>query len=486
MSMKNCIKLVSNNNYSSGYHFKSSSTDDSFVLSSKHGACGKKNNCDLLAKNPNSCKTCTLDIELHELTITKSDGSNLTPIDLYISNNKDIVLMKVSEQTSIPLRVGLIDNDTFTMYGFKGEDEEASRIILDTPERQASICRFNIKSNSTPELIEKSEYYDGLSGSIVLTYINKSIPVAHAVITDNLTANDLGGETLFDMDHDELDQHFNCKVFHATRKLNPPSNNLHEEFSCHHQVDVSQGIKISLLIPKEIGHPYFSLKKIAGALLDNFGNILGTKFNSPEKAILSASKIVSQHSNLSPVEKLLCGRISESLHKAPHIYSTSISNKHYHHMHLHEDESGKFSLMASIYCEKDNLPDAVNAAIDDAFRNINKYQLNEETLLERSYLAKNTDHNESEDIFELFFGGAPIRTSSLFILFTVPLATPDKNNYEAFISNMKKLIDDASSKISKLNIEKTNQGYTLNIFALAIPVNEKDELYLAFMDELDD
>ncbi|MCQ4443624.1 hypothetical protein NOX22_03310 [Enterobacter cloacae] len=62
-------------------------------------------------------------------------------------------------------------------------------------------------------MIEKSEEYYGISGSLVFDSPEKDVLTAHAVITTNETNNDLGSEILHDIDFKEINNFFGCEVF---------------------------------------------------------------------------------------------------------------------------------------------------------------------------------------------------------------------------------------------------------------------------------
>ncbi|EAV1248892.1 hypothetical protein EU612_22460, partial [Salmonella enterica] len=76
------------------------------------------------------------------------------------------------------------------------------------------LIKYNIESNSTPDLIEKSKGYKGVSGGLVLEYPESDFPVAHAVIIENGKNNDLIAESLNDIDHDVINKFFDCVLFH--------------------------------------------------------------------------------------------------------------------------------------------------------------------------------------------------------------------------------------------------------------------------------
>ncbi|EDF8922254.1 hypothetical protein GCB20_25515, partial [Salmonella enterica] len=218
MSVSNCIKIRVLGSESTGYLFKASSCDAAFVISSKHGLCHQKDNCKpFKAKIASCCRQCNIQPEVNGLSFDRM-STLLNAEDVYSFPDKDLVITRVSGHATHPLRIGEIENisgKTFYLNAFKEKDTEPGRIMLNFPQPvPQGLIKYNIESNSTPDLIEKSKGYKGVSGGLVLEYPESDFPVAHAVIIENGKNNDLIAESLNDIDHDVINNFFGCVLFH--------------------------------------------------------------------------------------------------------------------------------------------------------------------------------------------------------------------------------------------------------------------------------
>ncbi|NUG02916.1 ATP-binding protein, partial [Acinetobacter oleivorans] len=85
-------------------------------------------------------------------------------------------------------------------------------LVFDTPRVIDTLIYYNLHSNPIPNLIEKEDNFDGISGSIVFTNHEK-YPTAKALIIHNENHNDIGAESLDTLNFSEINDFFDCKVF---------------------------------------------------------------------------------------------------------------------------------------------------------------------------------------------------------------------------------------------------------------------------------
>ncbi len=85
--------------------------------------------------------------------------------------------------------------------------------MLNFPDKSTDGLYYNIESNSTPDLVEKSRGYKGVSGALVLEYPASDFPIAHAVVIENGKNNDLVAESLTDIDHEQLNNFSTVSFF---------------------------------------------------------------------------------------------------------------------------------------------------------------------------------------------------------------------------------------------------------------------------------
>ncbi|AXY61748.1 ATP-binding protein [Acinetobacter sp. WCHAc010052] len=85
-------------------------------------------------------------------------------------------------------------------------------LVFDTPRVIDTLIYYNLHSNPIPNLIEKEDNFDGISGSVVFTNHEK-YPTAKALIIHNENHNDIGAESLDTLNFSEINDFFECKVF---------------------------------------------------------------------------------------------------------------------------------------------------------------------------------------------------------------------------------------------------------------------------------
>ncbi|RLZ09663.1 ATP-binding protein [Acinetobacter sp. 2JN-4] len=85
-------------------------------------------------------------------------------------------------------------------------------LVFDTPRVIDTLIYYNLHSNPIPNLIEKEDNFDGISGSVVFTHHEK-YPTAKALIIHDENHNDIGAESLDTLNFSEINDFFECKVF---------------------------------------------------------------------------------------------------------------------------------------------------------------------------------------------------------------------------------------------------------------------------------
>ncbi|HBN5739853.1 TPA: hypothetical protein L3G39_005281, partial [Escherichia coli] len=118
--------------------------------------------------------------------------------------------------------------------------------------------------------------------------------------------------------------------------------------------------------------------------------------------IIAASNIILNKSHLEPANKLLTSKLTESILSAPHIYSTSIDDNNYHHIHFKQMTSGDIELIISCYGGGDDLPKDINGTLTELLHNINTYNLNKNSIIERSFLNQKFTDAQCEILYEIF------------------------------------------------------------------------------------
>ncbi|MCF5888656.1 DUF1837 domain-containing protein [Aeromonas veronii] len=473
MSRKNTVKIITATSESSGYHFKSSEDDSSYVIASKHGLCNLSDDC-----TTNCCKSCDVTIDISMLTLYKSNNDRLTPQKIYRFPNNDIAIIQVLEKSFTPLKLGKLEDNlgNFFAFGYKAEKHTPLRLLLNSPEINGDECYFNIEGNSTPELIEKSLDYNGISGSLVIGRDSIDIPTAYSIITTNEENNDLSGDILYDIDFNELHDFFGTRVFSKQRSKLTFDTSFKNNFKKVDSIQVSQYLTVSILVPAERGFPYFNLNPIARALTNELGVVLGHKDKALNKTVLTASalQVLRDQKDKQPVYKLLSSRVAESMMNAPHIYSTYIDHSHYHHVHLLNDSDTGFELMVSSFGGEGDLTDKLNSALEQIIKNINNYSFNSKLISERAFLDMKYSHEECEFLYEILFGEQKEFINNLAMLHCIDLQLITISTLKPIEEQIKSLVEIAIYNIDSATLNSISHG--LNISLYIIPMNKSNEL----------
>ncbi|UCZ80956.1 hypothetical protein LHL03_07440 [Pectobacterium carotovorum] len=485
MSVSNCIKIRVLGSESTGYLFKAGSCDTPFMISSKHGLCHQKASCEpFIAKTPGCCRHCAIQPNIHNLNLDYASAT-LEVKKLYSFPDKDLVLTEVIGNATHPLRIGEAENiasKTFYLNAFKENDIEPGRIMLNFPqfEHQGQI-KFNIESNSTPDLIEKSRGYKGVSGGLVLEYPESDFPVAYAVIIENGKNNDLIAERLDDINYEVINEYFGCIVFHKPTWNIELDNSIKEYVDEIYRKELSEDLEIVAYIPSHSGFPHFNLNPIAKFLLVEFNHMLMRNNLLPEQSIARAGGLFMSHASFEPANKLLTGRLVETYLNAPHLYSTSLTAKNYHHMHYIISKEGKCELAFSNYCGANNLVEDLNGEIGKVVYNFNLYGFNQELFLERSFLKQKLPESDCETLFNIIFSGEK-NIRSFCLVFTISLERYDRKEFSTINDYIISLVDVACGTIDENVLNALSFGLKLNL--LIIPTNTVNELSETIVREL--
>lgn len=479
MSRKNTVKIVTKISESSGYHFKSTEDDSSYVIASKHGLCHLSKDCKEYNEGQiDCCKSCNVELSISNVTLCTQRNLLLTPLKIYSFPNNDIAIIKVLEKSFTPLKLGKLEEYTgsFIAHGYKAGKKDSSRLILNSPELDNNQCYFNIESNSTSELIEKSQNYYGISGSLVIGQSSTDIPIAYSILTTNEEENDLFGDVLYDIDYEPLHLFFGSKIFSKKQSNIPFDIKFKEYFKELDIVKVNENLAITVLIPADKGFPYFNLNPIANALTNELGFILGHEDKSINNTVLTSSalQVLKKHKNKQPVYKLLSSRIVESVMSAPHIYSTYIDHSHYHHIHLLNKSDSGFEFIISNFGGEGDLSEKFNKALQEMVKNINKYSFNSKLISKRAFLEMRYNHEECELLYEVLFNEHDDIIRNLAIIHCMDLQCIGYSKGELIEEHIKQLVHNAASSIDRELLDLVKQGLNVNLYVL--PTNKSNEL----------
>jgi hypothetical protein len=478
MSRANAIKIIANYEHSTGYHFKSSEDKSSYVITSKHGICKETATCVPFNNNDdNCCRTCPVKITTDEIKLISQNEKQLTPQKIYSFPNNDLAIVSVSELSFTPLKIGNTQknpNNKYVCYGYKGEKLEAGRILLGDAELDAEhgITYFNIDSFTIPELTEKSESYDGVSGSLVIGADSQDIVVAYSTIVKNEENNDLSGESLAEVNYEELHKFFNSIIFTNNKACISIDTSLSEQFEQLEEYNINESIKVNLLVPINKGFPYFNLNPIVEKLADEFGLVLGTSSKNKTLNSFSALKVLRENRDLKPVYQLFSSRVVEALLNAPHIYSSYINDSNYHHMH-YINGSDEVDFIISGFGGGDDLHNDINLALEKMAKNINNYTISSKLISERSFLNMKFSHQECELLYQVLFSEEDEVVRNLSIVYCMDVQSCISDNI-LIKERIKRISKEACSKIKQETLQLINKGLSVNLFV--IPLNEKNEL----------
>lgn len=486
MSETNCIKIRGFGAESTGYLFKASSCDASFVISSKHGLCPQKTSCEtFIAKTAGCCRRCSVQLILDNISLGTSKVS-LNAIKIFSFPDKDLAITLVDGCCAThPLRIGSEDNVSskiFYLYAFKLNDSEPGRIMLNFPnESSDGLINYNIESNSTPDLIEKSKGYKGVSGALVLEYPASDLPIAYSVVIENGKNNDLVAECLIDIDHEQLNSFFDCIVFHKPVWTVRLDNSIKEYVKEIFRKKVTEEFEIVTYIPSHKGFPHFDLNPIARFLLIEFNHMLTTNKLSLSQSVFRAGSLLANEASHEPANKLLTGRLVETYLNAPHLYSTGLTDKHYHHMHYMINSNGDYELAFSNYCGHNNLVEGLNNEVGKVITNFNFYGFNQQLFLERSFLNQKLSEPECETLFKVLFSERK-NISTFCLVFTISMENYNKSEFDTVENYIISLVNQACAGVDGGILNGLSFGLKLNL--LVMPSNKTNELSAAIVREL--
>jgi hypothetical protein len=477
MAKINAVKITKSDhegdNFGSGLFFKSHCESKSFVLTAKHSICEYTESCEsFIDSKINECRTCTKNQSINGLTLIANDHQ-LTPNGLYISEKQDLALVSVTESALIKLEICNLDKSfEYSFYGFKQSSTRVGRILVGQPEEHDQYASFNIISNPNTELREKSDDFYGLSGSVVLIEESKSINKVYAVVTDNEENNDIGCEVLLDSFNDEVSKFFNCNVFFIGAKKDLIFNNfsdIKQRFNCIHTEMVSNSCNIEVLIPKNLGYPFFNYTSIVQELSESFVRVLGTNLTDESKRTISALNILNKKKNFEPAKKILTSRIVESYLSAPHIYSSTIDCEQYYNLHI-RDYNGNPEYIYSCFDGKKDLKANIFSSVNNMFNSINSFSY---SLLEKGALDRDFSKQDCENIYKILFSENINKSKSVAILCTFPLTELDVPS-DQMTSFVKQTVINIINELKPELIKKTK--YDISLYLFILPINFRQEI----------
>lgn len=215
MNTNNLIQVLTLTDNSSGYFFKSFDDQKSFVITSKHSICDQKKSCDLYQKKVDGCcRTCSKEFDIKDIKLLKNNDKTILQIEkIYYEKTKDLVIVCVIDRATDKLIInGKSSSDSYVTFGFNSLESGVTSLVFDTPRVIDTLIYYNLHSNPIPNLIEKEDNFDGISGSLVFTHHEK-YPTAKALIIHNENHNDIGAESLDTLNFSEINDFFECKVF---------------------------------------------------------------------------------------------------------------------------------------------------------------------------------------------------------------------------------------------------------------------------------
>jgi len=215
MNTNNLIQVHTLTDNSSGYFFKSFDDEKSFVITSKHSICDQKKSCDLYQRKVDGCcRACPKEFDIKDIKLLKNNDKATLQIEkIYYEKTKDLVIVSVIDHATDKLIInGKSSSDSYVTFGFNSLESGVTSLVFDTPRVIDTLIYYNLHSNPIPNLIEKEDNFDGISGSVVFTHHEK-YPTAKALIIHNENHNDFGAESLDSLNFSEINDFFECKVF---------------------------------------------------------------------------------------------------------------------------------------------------------------------------------------------------------------------------------------------------------------------------------
>lgn len=215
MNTNNLIQVKVLQNESSGYFFKSYDDNKSFVITSKHSICEFRSTCDLIKSSvKDCCRTCPLEFDTQKIQLFSNGNDVSLQIEkIYYEKAKDLVIINVTETATDKLIINAQSfSDHYVSFGFNSREFGVTSLVLDVPRIIDTLILYNLRSDSTPNLIEKEDNFQGISGSVIFTNY-EDYPTAKALIIHNENNNDFGAESLDTLNFSEINEFFECKVF---------------------------------------------------------------------------------------------------------------------------------------------------------------------------------------------------------------------------------------------------------------------------------
>lgn len=481
MNTNNVIKVKSINDESTGFFFQSHDESKSFIVATKHGICDQKNTCKpFIAKTNDCCRNCLIEFDISKLELSNDEKKHKIK-KIYYENNKDLVLIEVSENANMKLKINnKVTSEKYFAWGFKKDDTKSSRLILDYPQNIGTKVNYNLYSDPTPELEEKSESYYGISGSLIFTCHDVK-PVVKGLIIENGNQNDLIAEDLSNLDFEKINSFFDCTVFDKTLFEIELKTNLNEHFEIIHKNKLSNELDLVLYSPKKKGFPHFDLSDICNTITHEFYQIFMPKDGKKDFLPYKAIQLILKNSDLNPIDKLLSARVAETYLKAPHLYSTSLNDKLYHHTHYLFINDG-LDMAISFYCGHNSLEINIISTIENLILNANQYQFNQKLLLERSFLDQNLEQEVCDKIFDIIFNFEG-RISNFCLIFTLSMESFYESEFSEVNDYIVSIVINAYKKIEPNMLKKLKCG--LNLHVIVIPINVENEITETFFKDLD-
>lgn len=482
MNKSNVIKVKSLENESTGYFFQSYDDKSSFVIATKHGICDKKNTCKSYQDaEVHCCRSCHE--EFNKSNIELLHGQiKLKIVKIYYEKSKDLVIIQVSENSNDKLIVNQKrKSDKYNVFGFMKKNTGLTRLVVDVPTAIDTLTLYNLYSDPTPNLEEKSTNYKGISGSIIFTE-HESHPTAKGLMIENGNQNDLVAENLDTLNFEEINVFFECNVFDRTLFKFSLKNNLKEYLKVIESKRIANELEIIIYVPKKIGFPHFDISDISNSISEEYYQIFLAKKKGVKNSFLHAQAgfLISENRDLDPINKLLSARVAEAYLNAPHLYSTSLNEKIYHHTHYLFINDG-YDLAISFFCGHNSLESNIQNNMKNIIDNANKYKFNQNLLLERSFLDQNFEKEICDHLFNILFEEES-RIKNFCLVFTISMEDFHDSDHSEIDDYIKYVVRQACDKINNETLKKLKLG--LNLHVIVIPINKENEISDKFLEDL--
>lgn len=215
MNTNNLIQVKTLHSESSGYFFKSFDDRKSFVITSKHSICELRNTCNLIKDAvKDCCRLCPQEFDTKGIQLLNNSNEAALQIEkIYYDKAKDLAIINVTETDHDTLIINEKSiSDYYVSFGFNSRDVGVTPLVFDVPRVVDTLIYYNLYSDPTPNLIEKEDNFEGISGSVIFTN-HENYPTAKALIIHNENHNDFGAENLDELNFNEINTFFECEVF---------------------------------------------------------------------------------------------------------------------------------------------------------------------------------------------------------------------------------------------------------------------------------